>query len=138
MKETAAAAPTLTLEPFGEEAKPAAAMTAVPAERQTSAIEEIPLTPEEKKMVDEFASKIELNNSNLVIQYGSGAQKKIADFSESALNNVRTKDLGEVGGLLSDVVTELKTFDADDDEKGFLGVFQENDQEAGQHESQIR
>lgn len=123
MKETAAPAPTLTLDPFGEAGKPAAAMTAVPAEQQTSAIEEIPLTPEEQKMVDEFASKIELNNSNLVIQYGSGAQKKIADFSESALNNVRTKDLGEVGGLLSDVVTELKSFDADDDEKGFLGFF---------------
>jgi uncharacterized protein YaaN involved in tellurite resistance len=74
-------------------------------------------------LVDEFASKIELSNSNLIIQYGSGAQKKIADFSESALNNVRTKDLGEVGGLLSDVVTELKSFDADDDEKGFLGFF---------------
>ncbi len=122
MKEAAAPTPTLTLDPFEEELNQAAAMTAIPAEPQTSAIEEIPLTPEEQKMVDEFASKIELSNSNLVIQYGSGAQKKIADFSESALNNVRTKDLGEVGGLLSDVVTELKTFDTDDD-KGFLGFF---------------
>ncbi len=108
--------PTLTLDPF-EEAELQPAASAVPA------VEETPLTPEEQKMVDEFASKIELSNSNLIIQYGSGAQKKIADFSESALNNVRTKDLGEVGGLLTDVVTELKNFDSDEDEKGFLGIF---------------
>lgn len=123
MKETAV--PTLTLEPFADGAKepvvsviPAA--TSVP---KTPAVEEAPLTPEEQRMVDEFASKIELSNSNLILQYGSGAQKKIADFSESALNNVRTKDLGEVGNILSDVVTELKNFEVDEDEKGFLGIF---------------
>lgn len=114
----AASTPTLTLDPFEE----AALQPAVSAAPVAPAVEETPLTPEEQKMVDEFASKIELNNSNIIVQYGSGAQKKIADFSESALNNVRTKDLGEVGGLLSDVVTELKSFDADDD-KGFLGFF---------------
>jgi uncharacterized protein YaaN involved in tellurite resistance len=116
MKEATTPAPTLTLDPF-EEVELQPASSAVPA------VEEIPLTPEEQKMVDEFASKIELSNSNLIIQYGSGAQKKIADFSESALNNVRTKDLGEVGGLLTDVVTELKNFDSEEDEKGFLGIF---------------
>lgn len=116
MKETAAPTPTLTLDPFEE-------VELQPAESAAPAVEETPLTPEEQKMVDEFASKIELNNSNLIIQYGSGAQKKIADFSESALNNVRTKDLGEVGGLLANVVTELKNFDSDDDDKGFLGFF---------------
>lgn len=117
-KESAAPVPTLTLDPFEEaEILPGAEASYV------TAVEETPLTPEEQKMVDEFASKIELSNSNLIIQYGSGAQKKIADFSESALTNVRTKDLGEVGGLLSDVVTELKNFDAEDDDKGFLGFF---------------
>lgn len=125
MKDTVEMTPTLTLDPFmGDESQPAAALMPVDsAVQQAPAAEEAQLTPEEQKMVDEFASKIELSNTNLIIQYGSGAQKKIADFSESALNNVRTKDLGEVGGLLSGVVTELKSFDADDDEKGFLGIF---------------
>ena len=108
--------PTLTLDPIAEEMED-------PAASQIPAIQETPLTPEEQKMVDEFASKIELSNSNVIIQYGSGAQKKIADFSESALNNVRTKDLGEVGGILSDVVTELKNFNVEENEKGFLGIF---------------
>jgi len=114
MKENAV--PTLTFDPIAEE-------TEDPAASQAPAIQETPLTPEEQKMVDEFASKIELSNSNVIIQYGSGAQKKIADFSESALNNVRTKDLGEVGGILSDVVAELKNFDVEENEKGFLGIF---------------
>lgn len=114
MKENAV--PTLTFDPIAEETEDSAAS-------QTPAIQETPLTPEEQKMVDEFASKIELSNSNVIIQYGSGAQKKIADFSESALSNVRTKDLGEVGGILSDVVTELKNFDVEENEKGFLGIF---------------
>ena len=125
MKETTFSTPTLTLDPFGEsESRPSA--PAVPishADEQPSVIEETPLNAEEQKIVDEFASKIELKNSNVIIQYGSGAQKKIAEFSESALNNVRTKDLGEVGALLTDVVTELKNFDAEEDEKGFLGIF---------------
>lgn len=74
-------------------------------------------------MVQDFASKIELSNSSMVLQYGAGAQKKMADFSESALNNVRTKDLGEIGGMLSNVVTQLKSFDVEEEEKGFLGFF---------------
>lgn len=125
MKETMMPTPTLTLDPFAEEElQPgASAVTASSEEPQTPAVEEMPLTPEEQRMVDEFASKIDLSNSNLIIQYGSGAQKKIADFSESALNKVRTKDLGEVGNLLTSVVTELKSFDADDSGKSFLGIF---------------
>ena len=83
---------------------------------------EIVLTPEEKNMVSAFAEKIDLANSNMILQYGAGTQKKIADFSEKALENVKTKDLGEVGTLLSDVVTELKGFD-EEEEKGFLGIF---------------
>ena len=80
------------------------------------------LTEEERRMVDSFAQQIDLTNSALVLQYGAGTQKKMADFSESALENVRSKDLGEVGDLLSGVVTELKSFD-EEEEKGFLGFF---------------
>lgn len=65
-------------------------------------------------MVDAFAQQIDLTDSAMVLQYGAGTQKKMADFSEDALDNVRSKDLGEVGGLLSDVVTELKGFDEDE------------------------
>ncbi|MBR5596237.1 MAG: toxic anion resistance protein [Lachnospiraceae bacterium] len=85
-------------------------------------MEELQLTDAEKKMVADFSDKIDLKNTNLVLKYGVGAQKKIADFSESALDSVRTKDLGEVGELLSDVVAELKCFD-EEEQKGFLGIF---------------
>lgn len=125
IKMTEAPTPTLTLEPFSEEAIQPIAPN-IPVEctaQQTPAIQEPPLTVEEQKIVDDFAAKIELSNSNLILQYGSGAQKKIADFSESALNNVRTKDLGEVGNILSSVVTELKSFEVEENEKGFLGIF---------------
>ncbi len=116
--------PTLTFEPFeGELVQPTAPEPVVSPKEQQPAVQEVPLTVEEQKIVDDFASKIELSNSNLILQYGSGAQKKIADFSESALNNVRTKDLGEVGNILSSVVTELKSFEVEENEKGFLGIF---------------
>ena len=84
------------------------------------------LTDAEKKMVDDFAKQIDLHNSAAILQYGAGAQKKMADFSESALANVRTKDLGEVGDMLSSVVTELKSFDTEEEEKGFLGLFRKS------------
>ena len=88
-------------------------------------LEESSLTPAEQQAVADFAGKIDITNTNMVLQYGAGAQQKMADFSESALKNVRTKDLGEVGEMLSDLVTELKGFsaDAEDDKKGFLGIF---------------
>lgn len=79
------------------------------------------LSDEERRQVDEFAKQIDLHNSKAILQYGVGTQKKMADFSGNALENVRTKDLGEVGGMLSDVVTQLKGFD--EEEKGFLGLF---------------
>ena len=111
-------APTLTLDPF-----------AVPEEKRTPAVQpEDPamddsiLTEEERRAVDAFAQQIDLRNSTMVLQYGAGTQKKMADFSESALENVKSKDLGEVGGLLTDVVKELKNFD-EEEEKGFLGIF---------------
>lgn len=86
-------------------------------------IEQTRLSPQEQKMVDDFASKIDLNNSKMILQYGAGAQKKIADFSETALNSVKTKDLGEVGELLTGVVTQLKDFQPDKEEEKEKGIF---------------
>ncbi len=119
--------PTLTFEPFAEEeAALTQAVETTPAAPEAPVFDESALTPEERQMVDDFSSKIDLANTNMVLQFGSGAQKKIADFSESALANVRTKDLGEVGEILSGVVTELKSFDVDEDDKGFFGFFKRN------------
>lgn len=78
------------------------------------------LSDQERKMVDEFSKQIDLRNSNAILQYGVGTQKKLADFSEAALENVKTQDLGEVGEMLSGLVTDLKEFDADED-RGFFG-----------------
>ena len=110
--------PTLTLDPFQaqEQKKPPV------AQQEELALDDSVLTEEERRLVDSFAQQIDLTNSALVLQYGAGTQKKMADFSESALENVRSKDLGEVGDLLSGVVTELKSFD-EEEEKGFLGFF---------------
>lgn len=79
------------------------------------------LSEDEQTMIDTFVEQIDLTDSSAILQYGAGVQKKMADFSETALENVKTKDLGEVGELLSDVVKELKDFD--EEEKGFLGIF---------------
>lgn len=84
------------------------------------------LTPEEQKAVDEFCDKIDIHNSNAILQYGVGAQKKLASFSENTLENVKTKDLDEVGNMLSEVVVELKGFDVDEEQKGFLGLFKKS------------
>lgn len=86
------------------------------------AIDENILSEEEKVMMESFANQIDLTNSTMILQYGAGTQKKMADFSETALENVKTKDLGEIGNLLTDVVTELKNFD-EEETKGFLGLF---------------
>ena len=108
--------PTLTLDPFQEEQR-----SAPPARQEEAQIfDESILTEEERKAVDTFADQIDLTNSSVILQYGVGTQKKMADFSENALENVKTKDLGEVGGLLSGVVKELKSFDEEED-KGFFG-----------------
>ena len=125
-KEFDQAAPTLTFEPFAEEKE--SGLSLEKPQQNQPVVEEPVLSPEEQRMVDDFASKIELSNSNLVLQYGAGAQKKIADFSETALGNVRNKDLGEVGELLTDVVNQLKGFDAEEEQKGFLGFFKKSSQ----------
>ena len=110
-------APTLTLDPFQEEKQ-----AAVPAEKQDPVMDDAILTPEEKQTVMQFAQQIDLTNSQMILQYGAGTQKKMADFSENALENVRTKDMGEIGELLTGVVKELKDFD-EEEEKGVLGFF---------------
>ena len=108
--------PTLTLDPFQEERR-----SAPPARQEEAQVfDESILTEEERKAVDAFADQIDLTNSSVILQYGVGTQKKMADFSENALENVKTKDLGEVGELLSGVVKELKRFDEEED-KGFFG-----------------
>ncbi len=115
----------LTLDPFAEmPAEPQAPVVLQTSEKpvEPAVFDESTLSPAEQKMVDDFVAKIDLSNSTVILQYGAGAQNKIADFSETALSNVKTKDLGEIGELLSNVVYELKRFD-EEDEKGFLGMF---------------
>lgn len=114
--------PSLTFEPVFEEDRNDDVQI-IEQEKQHESEEESILTSEEKKLVDDFVDKIDLSNSNSILQYGVGAQKKIADFSESALNNIKTKDLGEVGNMLSNVVLELKNFENTDEKKGLLGIF---------------
>lgn len=115
-------APTLTLEPFPKEESKAEAVPAV-VEEPKEEEQQVVLSPEEQQMVDNFAAQIDLTNTQMVLQYGAGCQKKIADFSETALSNVRTKDMGEVGEMLTDVVAQLRDFEDDEEEKGFLGLF---------------
>ena len=111
--------PSLTLEPDLNDA-PELAVAEKTAMQQTQP--EAALTPEEQKIVDDFAAKIDVENTTQILQYGAGTQKKMADFSDTALENVRTQDLGEVGDLITSVVGELKGFDAEE-EKGLFGFF---------------
>lgn len=115
-------APTLTLDPFGEEKAAVAEKEPEPLVKE----EEVNLSPEERRMVEEFAAKIDLHSSNMILQYGAGAQKKMADFSETALENVRTKDLGEVGEMLASVVSELRTLEEGEEDKGFFSFFKKS------------
>ena len=112
--------PSLTLEPdLGELEK----KEEVIPKKQLQKEEEVPvLTPEEQKMVNDFAAKIDIENTNQILQYGAGTQKKMADFSDTALENVKTQDLGEIGELISNVVGELKDFDVQEEGK-FFGFF---------------
>ena len=115
--------PTLTLEPAIQEEKPLAETI---QEKPEPKVEEPTLTPQEQKMVDDFAQQIDLTNSNLILQYGAGTQKKMADFSEAALANVQTQDLGEAGQLITELVKKLKGFEDQEEEKGFFGFFKKN------------
>ena len=125
-------APALTLDPgaAAQEAAPVQGESVLSEEerqkqRDANAVklDESMLTEAERKMVDEFAQKIDVTDSSVVLQYGAAAQKNIASFSENALNSVRTKDLGEVGEALSSLVVELKGFGQEEDEGGIFGFF---------------
>jgi len=118
--------PTLT---FGETPDTQELSSTVAEETELvadSAFNENNLTAEEKKMVEDFSQKIDLHNSQAILQYGAGTQKKMADFSENALKNVRTKDMGEVGDMLSGLVVELKSFEITEEDKGILGLFKKS------------
>jgi len=115
--------PTLTLDPFASDKD--APITELVIESPEPVASEViiadtQLTPEEQQMVDSFVTQIDLSNSNMILQYGAGVQKKMADFSENTLASVKTKDLGEVGQLLTGVVAELKNFD-EEESKGLFG-----------------
>ena len=120
MENDKIAMPSLTLEPDLEE-KSETVVAAAPV-AETPKIPEPVLTPEEQQIVREFAAKIDVENTAQIMQYGAGTQKKMADFSDAALANVRAQDLGEVGELIVNVVGELKGFDTEED-KGFFGFF---------------
>ncbi len=107
--------------PKEEPEAPSPAVEAIPAPK--TAADDSMLSAEEKQMVADFVEKIDLRNSNAVLQYGAGTQKKMADFSERALENVRTKDMGEIGDMITSLVVELKSFDVEEDEKGFGAFF---------------
>lgn len=121
-------APALTFEPeiLSEKRSVSAEGKAQSGQEELKKEPEVVLTPKEQKMVDDFAKQIDITNTQMVLSYGAGSQKKIADFSESALNNVRTKDMGEIGQMLTDVVAELKNFEEEEEEKGFLGIFKKS------------
>ena len=117
--DSAPAAPTLTLDPAADEKIVEESKKATPVQ-----VEDTPLSPEEQKMVNDFAEKIDLTNSQMVLQYGAASQKKLSDFSETALSRVKTKDMGETGELITGLIAELQGFDANAEQpKGILGFF---------------
>ena len=117
--DAAPAAPTLTLDPAADEKVIAESKKATPVQ-----VEDTPLSPEEQKMVNDFAEKIDITNSQMVLQYGAASQKKLSDFSETALSRVRTKDMGETGELITSLISELQGFDATTEQpKGIFGFF---------------
>ena len=119
-------APKLTLTPEADEKSEAAAAAAPQIESPADTVDAMMevLTDAEKQAIKDFAEKIDITDANIVLQYGAGAQKNISDFSAAALGNVRTKDMGEVGDMLGDLVVELKGLKIDPEEKkGFLGLF---------------
>ena len=117
--DAAPAAPTLTLDPAADEKIIAESKKATPVQ-----VEDTPLSPEEQKMVNDFAEKIDITNSQMVLQYGAASQKKLSDFSETALSRVKTKDMGETGELITNLISELQGFDATTEQpKGIFGFF---------------
>ena len=111
-------APTLTLDPAADEKVVEEAKKAAPIK-----VEDTPLSPEEQQMVNDFAEKIDITNSQMVLQYGAASQKKLSSFSETALSRVKTKDMGETGQLITGLIGELQDFDATEQSKGLFGFF---------------
>ena len=111
-------APTLTLDPAADEKVVEEAKKAAPVK-----VEDTPLSPEEQQMVNDFAEKIDITNSQMVLQYGAASQKKLSSFSETALSRVKTKDMGETGQLITSLIGELQGFDATEQSKGIFGFF---------------
>ena len=111
-------APTLTLDPAADEKVVEEAKKAAPVK-----VEDTPLSPEEQQMVNDFAEKIDITNSQMVLQYGAASQKKLSSFSETALSRVKTKDMGETGQLITGLIGELQGFDATEQSKGLFGFF---------------
>ena len=114
---------TLTLTPQLDEETKEETVEEIEEEVNTEANLAERLSPEEQQMVEDFSKQIDVTSSTMVLQYGAEAQKKIADFSDTALQNVRTKDLGQVGDMMVNLIGELKEFSEDEEEKGFLGIF---------------
>lgn len=122
MEEKTTNIPVLTLDPTPADAEP------VKNEEPTKTVEELivanaQLSPEEIAAVDNFAKQIDITNATQIMQYGSASQQKLSQFSESALSAVRTKDLGETGSMITELIGELKGFSSEDDKKGLLGLF---------------
>lgn len=127
-EKLAGTAPTLTLTPFPEkEELPAKKEEETVAETKEKMEEEARFTPEELQQIQAFSQQINLSDGNMILQYGAGAQQKLAAFSEKALANVKSQDLGEVGDMLTDVVAELKSFDMENEKKGILGFFRKGE-----------
>ena len=122
-QNTPAPAPTLT---FGEPVAVQEAPAPGAATEQATRIEEAQLSPEEMKQVDAFVGQIDITNSQAIMNYGVGTQKKMADFSEKAIDNVRTKDMGEVGNMIAGLVSQLKSFDIEEEEKGLMKLFKKS------------
>jgi len=114
--------PALTLDPVLEPA-PAAPQSEPPAARPEAGPDLSALSAAEQKAVHDFAAKIDLTNSQQILQYGVAAQKNVSDFSDAALNSVRTKDMGEIGDMVGSLLVELKGFDGEEEKKGLFGKF---------------
>lgn len=113
--------PSLTFDPDEKLPETVVVETAKP-----ESAPQIKLSPEEERLVEEFSSKIDISNSQAVLTYGVGSQKKIAEFSENALERVKTKDLGEIGDMLAGVVGEIRSLEIDEEDKGFFGFFKKS------------
>lgn len=126
-KTAAPVAPSLVFGEIKEETQVPVAVEQATVVEQEEVIDDSMLSDEEKQMVETFVDQIDLKNSGAILQYGVGTQKKMADFSEKALDNVRTKDMGEVGDMIAGLVTELKSFDAVEESKGLFGLFKKTE-----------